>query len=326
MAEDYLKKIIFYFMTASKTRPRDTTKFIKMEHNKHLCPKVEEQLNEILGYFLQYRSISYDIQGFRDAGTDVLLRYYVDGEPQFICFQIKSHDDLKQKDYMKVIKAQYLDSDTKYKMVDYYLLLATDETSEKDKIRTIKSELAKVGKCTVIDPSYFLFFLSIDNSQMGAVIKSYLHEGDILISHSMSILKGLFRSQYMLIFTMIDSVARKGFEPIKIDDIVYNNSLKEEYDKQIKDNRRKRKKAEDDIYDYDYALYESKDYEAMIYQDLDVLSEIYFSVDYENKLIHPDMKYLKSILALVLEAQFRYNYESEEMVKYMEGIIYGRFI
>ena len=54
---------------------KNTKNFVKLKHNKHLCPMVEKQGNRILDCFVKYHSVAYDVQGINDRGTDVLLRY-----------------------------------------------------------------------------------------------------------------------------------------------------------------------------------------------------------------------------------------------------------
>src|SRR5207249_11227356 len=93
----------------------ETKQFEKLKHNEILCPRLEGQLNRIRDGFLKYYSVAYDVQGLRDQGTDVLLRYQTeDANPdegaRFIAFQIKGEWDLEQKEDLKVVSSQEVEA------------------------------------------------------------------------------------------------------------------------------------------------------------------------------------------------------------------------
>jgi len=68
--------------------------------------------------------------------------------------------------------------------------------------------------------------------------------------------------------------------------------------------------------------YKGKDFRQMIETDLDRLSEDYFEIDPEKRIIIPDYEYLKPIIGLILEAQIKYEFDSEETVEYLEQLIF----
>jgi hypothetical protein len=96
-SEDYLKKIIFYFLTLDRTKTAETASFKETSHDD-LCRMLTERIETILSYFQRYRKIAYNLHGLKEEGSDVALRYYLDDKSRFICFQIKSYGDLKEAD------------------------------------------------------------------------------------------------------------------------------------------------------------------------------------------------------------------------------------
>lgn len=317
-SEDYLKRIIYHFLTLSKAGRDETSIFKTLRHNDDLCPGLSERIETILSYLKKYREISYDIQGTKDEGSDVILRYYVDKKVHFICFQMKSYEDLKDRDYLRKLKAQYVDSRKRFDFEDYYIILATDKREARDKIRLIKAELSTIQEVTIIDPFQFLFFWRLKSAQVGAIIKSFVDEGDLLIQRALERVAGLFKTHYCLIFFILDLSIRKGFlSAIDIDAILFSKYLREVYEtfpiEEIKDGEY--------MYSLDRSHYDSKDFEKMVKRDLDFLNEKYFNTDFENNRIIVDYDYLKPIICLILEAQIKYEFNTQETVEYLEQLV-----
>ena len=84
----YLGRILSELLFYRPSRFGETRQFAGWKHNRHLCPWLESQLNEIRDCFLKHQAVAYDVQGVHDLGTDVLLRYRdVDGaDPEELHF------------------------------------------------------------------------------------------------------------------------------------------------------------------------------------------------------------------------------------------------
>ena len=107
----------------------DTKRFKEMKHNKHLCPKIKRKLTDFLEGSYRYHNVAYDVQGPRDRGKDVVLRYGENEEAsRYITIQIKSYDDLCKKDYLMNLKAQSLEVHTDYKdkLQHHFILICTE--------------------------------------------------------------------------------------------------------------------------------------------------------------------------------------------------------
>jgi len=72
---DYLKRLIYDFVFYRRSNLADTEWFIDKKHNSFLIPEFDLKISSIVDSFEKYRHISYDTQGIRDRGIDILLRY-----------------------------------------------------------------------------------------------------------------------------------------------------------------------------------------------------------------------------------------------------------
>jgi len=313
-SEDYLKKIMFYFLTLDRTKTSEAAVFKDSLHDD-LCARLSEKIETILSYFQRYRRISYIVHGLKEEGSDVALRYYVGDTSRFICFQVKSHGDLKEADYLKKIKAQYVDSQNRYNFEDYYVILATDEYTERRKIAGIKADLIPTPKLTIIDPSQFLFFLRLKPAQVGAIVKAHVEDGDLVVNEARGKIAGLPKTQNCLIFLILDLSVRKCITALEKADILSCNYLRDVYESFSAE------VVDEDKYD-EFASYESDEFAEMVEEDLEFLSgRGYFEFNPETGKIIPDQVYLKPIVCLTLEGQLRYEFNTQETVEYLEELL-----
>jgi hypothetical protein len=316
-SEDYLKKIMFYFLTLDRAKTTEAATFKGISHDD-LCNRLSERIEMILSYFQRYRKITYKLHGLKEEGSDVALRYYVDDKSRFICFELKSYGDLKKADYLKKIKAQYVDSQNRYNFEDYYVILATDEHSEKRKIAGIKADLIPTPKLTIIDPSQYLFFLRLKPAQVGAIVKAYVEDGDLIVNEGSKIIAGLPKTQYCLIFLILDLSVRKSFlAALEKTDILSYKYLKDVYESLSAEGL--------DQGEYDESVsYQSNEFVQMVEEDLESLSgRGYFEFDPESGKIIPDYDFLKPIVCLILEGQLKYEFNTQETIEYLEELLFG---
>lgn len=319
-SEDYLKKIIFYFLTLDRTKTGETASFKETSHND-LCRMLAERIEEILSYFQRYRKIAYNLHGLKEAGSDVALRYYLDDESRFICFQIKSYGDLKEADYLKKIKAQYVDSRNRYDFQDYYVILATDEHAERRKIAGIKADLIKTPRLTIIDPSQYLFFSLLKPAHVGARVKAFVEDGDLVVNEALKKVVGLPKTQYCLIFLILDLSIRKCFSVVlEKTDILSCSYLRDVYESFSDDDVDKEEEEEEE----EFVSYKSNEFVEMVDEDLEFLSgRGYFDFDSEPGKIILDYDFLKAIVCLILEGQLRYEFNTQETIEYVEELLFG---
>src|SRR5208282_1198441 len=163
-----------------------------MSHNKVLCPSVQRKCEAILETFEKYHHITYDIQGPKDEGVDVLIRLKEDESNRYILFQIKSESDLQGNNYLEKLRGQWFRADDMYKTYDdYYILLCCSSIKNKDKIRSIEGAFAKKERTHIIEPEYALTFLKLSSIHIDAYVKSKLGQEDIVFRLALGLMQDI---------------------------------------------------------------------------------------------------------------------------------------
>lgn len=86
---EYTKKLVYGLLQYVRSDSEDTKVFQTLMHNADLCPKFQQQLDIVSQSFKKYRTITYDVQGIKDEGSDIIIRKSVDERPLYICLQVK---------------------------------------------------------------------------------------------------------------------------------------------------------------------------------------------------------------------------------------------
>jgi hypothetical protein len=132
-------KLIHELLKFRPAEPSATQIFSLMKHDAELLPKFKSRIEAAFSAFDKYQRITYEIQGLRDEGTDVLLKERdEDYRDSYFCFQIKSEWDIQQEDYLKTLKAQLFDTRRRYQsgLREYFIVLCFSVmTLEKQKRR-----------------------------------------------------------------------------------------------------------------------------------------------------------------------------------------------
>jgi hypothetical protein len=332
---EYITKLIFYFMQFR--RESDTKIFSTLKHNNDLCPKIKLKIEDILNRYKRYRTIAYDIQGFKDEGTDILVRLSNDDETcKYVCFQIKSNDDLKDVNYLSKLKAQALDTQNSYgsSLLDYYILVCCDITCDKNKksninkLRQIEAAFNKVPNIHVIEPAYIMGFLNISSLQLDVIIKNKMSNEDIIIKDAIDILIDLTPTERALLYYLIYENIILNNSIVSIDKIVNDNFIYDTYSR-VKDYERiwffsdedEGKKTEKNYYNYKYK-YQNRDFKERIINDLEYLSYNYIQlVDYEKVII--DIATVLPIASLLIDGCIRYEYNQTELLNYLMILMNG---
>lgn len=336
--QEQISDLMYYFM--QYRRVSDTSQFSKLMHNSDLCPMIKTKTENVVQKFSRYRSITYDIQGFKDEGTDILVRLTHEDSTKYICFQIKSNDDLKEKEYLSKIKAQALDSQNSYynNLLDYYILVCCDVTSDNiknsnmNKLRQIEAAFSKVNNIHIIEPSYVLGFLNMSSLQMDVAIKNKLDDEDIVIKLAMDIVMDLTPTERALIYYFISQRIYCDDTLSLIKDVYYNNFIEKVYEKSpdydrnwfFMDEERINEIKLDDDYGYQKDLYKrrNKDIKERIIYDLDFLSESFIQYK-ESSKITINLTTVLPIATLMLDGSIRYDYNQGQTLDYIMNLLGG---
>jgi hypothetical protein len=134
---DLSKRLLHELLKFRRADPASTEVFMHWKHDSDLLPRFRDQVEAAFSAFHKYQRNTYEIQGFRDEGTDILLKEKVSDEEQnsFFCFQIKSEWDLQQPDYLQTLKSQFFDTQRRYRteLQEYFIILCVSVVVEEKK-------------------------------------------------------------------------------------------------------------------------------------------------------------------------------------------------
>jgi hypothetical protein len=214
--------VVEELLRSGQAEERATSWFKTQKHNEHLCTRFEEQLHNIMECFVKFSAgMAYDIQGPSDRGTDVVLQYRPKEQTQheFLAFQVKSYDDLKDKRYLQTLKAQ--ESDTRGRFRDqlacYYIVLCTDAKEHKEKIREINNAFVGREKLTVIGPRFARTFLALTRVQIFASVQNEMRSGDVVFRKAANIASQLTPTEFAVLLLLTEESLKDPAELSEIE-------------------------------------------------------------------------------------------------------------
>jgi hypothetical protein len=322
--DDYLKKLIYELLFYRRTTLADTEWFLDKKHNSFLVPQFDLRVGDILDSFEKYRRISYDTQGVRDHGIDVLLRYGAQGEKQmrYIGFQIKSHTDLEERDWLTKLKAQILDAKNHVSMEDLFIVLCTDARLHIDKLRMVQGELSKDETTHVVRPEYCRTFYRLCPQRIGAFIKTHLSEEDLVYRLASNAMSDLTPHQAAIVVELVVGHFVEGVSTWNVQDLrqreflasTYTNlpNLPIDYFWAEKD-----KEANDIQVDCE------RDEDKAWISDLEGLESLFIQLDTRADTVSLIEKGLVPLAALALDGCVRYGYTGDDLRKYLMETLLG---
>ncbi|PEV33306.1 hypothetical protein [Bacillus thuringiensis] len=313
---EHIKKIIYNLLFFKRSDDIQTNWFIDKKHNAYLCPNFQEKFESVFESFEKYQKIVYDIQGPRDAGTDVIIRQTINDVNKYIGIQIKSEDDLKRKDYLKELKAQYFDTMDKFghNLLDFYIILCCDKTKNREKIRLIESEFLKRDNLYIIEPNFALTFLHLSPMQVDAMIKSIYGDEDIIYKEGLSIVQDLTPTQRCLLYKLIYKFIYTNSYNVNSINIINDNFINNFYTK-IPDYSDEWFFFEDDDESPNYKLRGLSNKERFSY-DLNILENRFIDTNSDGSYILC-VQSIQPLFVLMMDGNIRYQYTEENLIYYM---------
>jgi hypothetical protein len=162
-----------------------------LRHDSDLVPRITLQLRLLMECLHRDTTVTYDIQGLKDDGTDVLVRMNTGNGVAFAGIQVKSHDELFEAGLLKTLRDQHSRSVDSYApLLRWYVLLAADVSGANGQaqgaVRRVQQAFSKKRGVTVIDPVYALTFLRLTAIQMSTLTTLTLRTGDPVVSDSVA--------------------------------------------------------------------------------------------------------------------------------------------
>lgn len=231
--DDYIKHSIFDLLFFGRTSLSKTKVFKGLKHNKDLVPKFNNKFNDILTKFDRYRRISYEIQGIKDKGIDVIVKYDFDDEYRFIGLQIKSYDDLQKNNWLQILKAQITDVISNYKLQDFYVSFCTDSKEHIDKIRNATADLIGITDIHlhILKPEQSLYFMHIADYEISSYLKMKLSDDDPIITDAKLSLDGLTLAQAAMVIEAASYFIENGKTEFKHNVLTESVFVSDVYDK-----------------------------------------------------------------------------------------------
>ena len=171
--------------------PADTHRFRGLGHDSDLCPSFRDRLGAMLTAYKAHRTDVQDVQGPRDEGVDVDLRYDFNG-PHRAGLQIKSFQEIddwaakRKTGFVQTLKAQAATAVLGLGCDDYHILLCTDEIAHKKQIRTICSELKAMTNVRIVLPRHALALYEHSDEAVSVLVTQFLCEHDAVLDAAMT--------------------------------------------------------------------------------------------------------------------------------------------
>lgn len=299
-----------------------TAWFKTRKHNDDLCPLGEEQVNAVMECFVKFFVLGYDIQGPKDQGTDIVLRYLPSGdsEHQYVALQLKSYDDLKHKDYLRILKAQESDSRGRFRdqLERYYIVLCTDAKEHREKIREIKNAFATAEQVSVINPTFARTFFALTRGQIFSAVQAEVRSGDIVFRQATAIAADLTPTEFATLL-LLTKVGINTPDSISSLERLHSDSfLQHVYNSIPVYNTRDSYFGEDEvIVRSDLAQDESA---GRFAEDIDKLTGLYVQ-SYANNRWELDIQGLKPLSLLLLDAELRFNMKGNELLEHVYDLL-----
>jgi hypothetical protein len=319
---DYLKRLIFELLFLRRAALAETEWFSDKKHNSFLVPQLDLRIGDILDCSEKYRRLTYDTQGIRDHGIDVLLRYDIgekeESQMRYIGFQVKSYDDLSEKGWLTKLKAQVLDAANYVTMEDFYIVVCTDATEHISKIRDLHAELSKTEDTHIVRPEHSLNFYRLSPQRIGAYIKAKFSEEDLVYREAFELLSELTPHQSALVIELVVAHFLEGRDSWGAEELRQQDLIQSTY--RDLPNLPIEYFLEDD--DDDEEIVPEEDLEYAWLKDLEVLQLGFIDLDSKADKVKLKFNEVTPVAAITLDGYVRYGYEGVDLRKYlMETLI-----
>lgn len=169
--------------------PEDTGYFRQLRHNTALCPRFRRQLKALRNVYLAHSVDVHEIQGMRDKGSDVVLRFdKPDAGTEIAALQIKSYHEIRSSFRKKSgqtmvgqLRAQYAQATQNSEVGTWYIVLCTDAVEHADFVKQVRTEFHEWKKLRVVDPQQALPFYKMAEYEIEAFCTRRLCSDDLVL-------------------------------------------------------------------------------------------------------------------------------------------------
>lgn len=312
--ENDLQRIVFSALRDYGCNDTETSEFKYLKHNDDLVPTFSKNLNYLAECCGSYGNACYDIQGVRDNGVDVLIKYRdEDSETHYIGLQIKSYRDIKEDNWLTKLKAQALEATATWRLDDFYIVFCTDAYEHRNKLRNASADIIKYlgGSVHIVEPSKALNFFKLSPLEILIQVQNYYRAGDPVTETAKSELSdfNLFESAIIIEAAVnFFTESSKDIEPEILFESAMPQSINDKY-----------YNVSNDFFDLDEQ--EQQEYDVVDDRDEhDSLMRLSDSIFFESSSSDA-AKFIPSgswaLAALILDAKARQSFDTEVLKEYL---------
>lgn len=314
---EYRPEHLLWDLLTYRRGPLEATRaFVNMTHNADLCPAFTRRCDDILSAFGKYEDISYDIQGLRDEGTDVLVRLGSNQESLVVCIQVKSHAEVVAAGVIDKLILQWQRSVDHYaeKLLHYYIVLCADGMVALNRVRDIQAEFAKKPQVTVIAPELAWPFLRYSTMAIDALVRAKAGEDDVVVRAALQISADLTPTELAILLYCINQTLGSSEPVVTLTDLRSSGFMEEIYER-TPDYDRDWYFADDGDEDGSTLAPLGLELEDRIVADLDFL-EGQFVEQIDQGGWRLLLSTVKPLALVLLDGAIRYDYEDHDLLVY----------
>jgi hypothetical protein len=291
----------------------------KMRHDADLLPDVRSKVIKLLDGFHRDSQLTYDIQGMRDEGTDILVRLHgPSGATRFLCIQVKSHVELAKESVAGTLLLQYSRTEDAYAPLAYFVVLAANMLAkpQQKSVRAIQSAFKQKAGVIVVDPQYTATFLSLKSGQMDALLTDIYRSGDPVTEEARSELSRMRPAEVVLALTVAARYLDNGDWP-SIDEL-----RQADYFARFLCGRAGRLHIDEEDYSkvlrITARIVDSAVFEQRLYKLMEATEE----VDCVNGYVRLPVNQHRALYCLLAEASVKYDEYGDGLVEYALNLIF----
>jgi len=305
-----------------RTPSKNTERFKLLKHDKDLLPQFQRQFERVLESYGKLSPLTYDTQGIRDQGVDIVIRRHDENEEfhSLIGFQIKGTDDLLQDDYMQKLKAQHDESSRIKGLQQYYIVICVHEAGHKRRLRSIAGEFKSAQHTRVIEPTFADYFLLLTQERIDAYIRRMLAGGDIVLKKALEVVNFSSRMTGALLVSLTVRFYIESEGAVDIPTVMGSGTLRALHGKLLSKAEAEYDDSEaEDVIEFDEFSEVQSDFETQIHRDLEILGD--GPIDVNGDSITVRFEQVTPLVALATDALARYDYPPQSVTPYLLDLL-----
>jgi hypothetical protein len=218
-------------------------------------------------------------------------------------------------------------------LLHYFIVLCTDSKAHKEKIRNIVSAFRGAERTEVIEPAFAYTFMSFPQPRIDALIKRFMDAEDYVLRQALESLDEPSPSARALALFMIVKSALSGQTRFSLDQLFQERILRSIYrelrdrQEELLENSQADNQSQGELEDEnewedneEEQPIQLQDFEDQVAIDLDLLENIAETTSSSGEILL-QREQLLALIAVILDASVRYEYDEEHLMSYMFNLM-----